>query len=84
MVDIRARIPPVTRTNLIPSAVKSVSKLISCSLMMSIHLGIIPTDSPASPWAGLISPVTSCWDMPATMNSPTPDPTPHLETTSSI
>ena len=84
MVDMRARIPPVIMINRMPSEVKSVSKLISCSLMISIHLGMIPTERPASPVAGLIRPVTSCWLIPATMNRPTPDPTPHLDTTSSI
>ena len=46
MVDTSARIPPVTRMNLSPSDVKRESKLISCSLMISIHLGMMPTGKP--------------------------------------
>jgi hypothetical protein len=51
-------------------------------VMIAIQVGKNPDCWPSA--SQLKNPATSCWLTPAMMNSPTPEPTPHLLTISSM
>ncbi len=79
MVLTSARIPVTIRMSMV---------LVGSHPTWSIatHFGIRPIGSEPAPDSGiqLKRPVKICWDTPATMKSPTPDPMPHLDMTSSM
>ncbi len=83
-VLINASMPPSMNTfwNIL-----SASRLPSpISVVKNNHFGSSPTGAlPGPPGRVILNrPVTIDWATPATMNRPTPEPIPHLDTTSSI